>query len=153
MPPGAVTPVSRPRFELLNLWSSHVINALFFFFFFTRGGNAPCPFILNNKAFWHNCEQPPHFTPCAKSRGHFVGGYNTPAPRRGSRGRGSHRRPFTLTGGATMAAARCLGVIRRFKGLTGKDDQQPPFSLELAINQATHFGAPFEPSAHAPVEV
>ncbi len=44
---------------------------------------------------------------------------------------------------ATIPAAQCLGVIPRFKGLTGKDYQQLPFSLELVINQTTHFRAPF----------
>lgn len=39
----------------------------------------------------------------------------------------------------TIPAAHCLGVIPRFKGLTGKDYQQLPFSLELVINQTIHF--------------
>lgn len=43
----------------------------------------------------------------------------------------------------TMPAAHCLGVIPRFKGLTGKDYQQLPFSLELVINQTTHFRVSF----------
>ena len=42
-----------------------------------------------------------------------------------------------------MPATHCLGVILRFKGLTGKDYQQLPFSLELLINQTAHFRAPF----------
>lgn len=51
------------------------------------------------------------------------------------------------------AAAHCLGVIPRFKGLTGKDYQQLPFSLELVINQTTHFRVSFQPGAHAPVKI
>lgn len=54
---------------------------------------------------------------------------------------------------ATMAAAHCLGVIPRFKGLTGKDYQQLPFSLELVINQTTHFRVSFELGAHAPAKI
>lgn len=53
----------------------------------------------------------------------------------------------------TIPAAHCLGVIPRFKGLTGKDYQQLPFSLELVINQTTHFRVSFQPGAHAPVKI
>lgn len=43
----------------------------------------------------------------------------------------------------TILAAHCLGAIPRFKGLTGKDYQQLPFSAELVINQTTHFKVSF----------
>lgn len=43
----------------------------------------------------------------------------------------------------TMPGARCLGVISHIKGLTGNDYPQLPFSVELLINETTHFRAPF----------
>lgn len=43
----------------------------------------------------------------------------------------------------TMAGARWLGVISHIKGLTGKDYPQLPFSVELLINETTHFRVPF----------
>lgn len=39
--------------------------------------------------------------------------------------------------------ARWLGVIPHIKGLTGKDYPQLPFSVELLINETTHFRASF----------
>lgn len=64
---------------------------------------------------------------------------------------------FHIMGHTTIPAAHCLGVIPRFKGLTGKDYQQLPFSVELVINQTTHFRFFFSflsyPGAHAPAKI
>lgn len=43
----------------------------------------------------------------------------------------------------TMPEARWLGVIPHIKGLTGKDYPQLPFSVELLINETTHFRGSF----------
>lgn len=53
----------------------------------------------------------------------------------------------------TIPAAHCLCVIPRFRGLTGKDYQQLPFTLELVINRTIHFRVAFEPGAHAPAKI
>lgn len=45
--------------------------------------------------------------------------------------------------GQQCQEARWLGVIPHIKGLTGKDYPQLPFSVELLINETTHFRASF----------
>lgn len=53
----------------------------------------------------------------------------------------------------TMPGARWLGVISHIKGLTGKDYPQLLFSVELLINETTHFWTPFLLGTHAPVRI
>lgn len=45
--------------------------------------------------------------------------------------------------GQQCQEARWLGVIPHIKGLTGKDYPQLPFSVELLINETTHFRGSF----------